>query len=366
MQSILQTGLAAGLSAVSGFHSNEIHRVDSEFDGSKAVLPLDQVPTEDGRLTVKAKYGDVKVPYLSWGAWPWGDTATWHWKDEERPGVNAGWELAKKHGQIFIDTAQGYGNGKSEEICGEMVRGMPRDSYVIQTKWWVVPDSLQNLSADAPETNLKESLKRTGLDFIDIYMVHGHIHARSIASVAKSLSNCVEKKMCKAVAVANYDIESMLEMQKELAKYGIPLGANQCEFSVLRRYPEVHGLLQACKDNGIVFQSYSSLGQGRLTGKYTAEKEPPKSYRFSSYPMKELEPTIKVLESIAKDHKVSTSAVALNYNLSKGILPVVGFRNVGQVEQNVQALGWRLSMDEMKRIDEVSILGQTTILWQQD
>jgi len=366
MQSILQAGLSSGLSAVSGFHSNKLNRVDPKFDGSKAILPLNQVPTFDSRITIKAKYGDVKVPYLSWGAWSWGDQSTWHWDDKERPAVNAGWELAKKYNQTFIDTAQGYGSGRSEEICGELFRGMPRDSYVIQTKWWVVPDSIQNISSDAPEINLKESLKRMNLDFVDIYMVHGHIHARSIASVAKSLSNCVEKKMCKAVAVANYDIDSMLEMQKELAKYGIPLGANQCEFSVLRRYPEVHGLLQTCKDNGIVFQSYSSLAQGRLTGKRTPENEPPKSYRFSSYPMKDIMPTVKVLEGIALDRKISTSAVALNYNLSKGILPVVGFRNAGQVEQNLQALGWRLSMEEMKRIDEVSVLGQTTRLWQQD
>lgn len=229
----------------------------------------------------------------------------------------------------------------------------------------MVPDSPSNFKADAPETYLRESLKRMKIDTCDIYLVHGHIHARSISSVAKSLSECVEKGLTKCVGVANYSADDMLQMRDELAKYDIPLAVNQVEFNVLRRFPESSGLLAKCKENGIVLQSYSSLAQGRLTGKYTAEREPPSSYRFSSYPMKDLKPTIDVLEAIARDRKVATSAVALNYNLSKGISPVVGFRNAGQVEQNVQCLGWRLSLDEVKRIDEVSLEGKKTVLWQQ-
>lgn len=124
----------------------------------------------------------------------------------------------------------------------------------------------------------------------------------------------------------------MLQMRDELAKYDIPLAVNQVEFNVLRRFPETSGLLQTCKEEGIIMQSYSSLAQGRLTGKYTKDREPPKSYRFSSYPMSELEGTIKVLEEIARERKVATSAVALNYNLSKGVVPVVGFRNFSSSE----------------------------------
>jgi aryl-alcohol dehydrogenase-like predicted oxidoreductase len=114
-----------------------------------------------------------------------------------------------------------------------------------------------------------------------------------------------------------------------------------------------------------VFQGYSSLAQGRLTGKYNKDHPPPKEYRFSSYPMEELEPTLKVIESIAKDHNLPMSAVALNYNLSKGALPLVGIRRPLHVEQNMQALGWRLTEDEIKRLDAVSLKGKATRLWQQ-
>lgn len=179
------------------------------------------------------------------------------------------------------------------------------------------------------------------------------------------MAKCVDEGLCKTVAVANYSKEDMLEMQAALAKYDVPLALNQCEYHLVRRLPETSGLLQACKDNGIQFQSYSSLAQGRLSGKYSAKNEPPKTYRFSSYPMKDLEPTLTVLKTIAEKRGVTIPAVSLNYNISKGVLPVVGIRKLEQAQSNIQALGWRLSPEEIKQLDAVSIEGKATKLWQQ-
>ena len=135
---------------------------------------------------------------------------------------------------------------------------------------------------------------------------------------------------------------------------------------MIRRLPEVEeGLLKACRENDIAFQSYSSLAQGRLTGKYTAGNEPPKTYRFSSYPMKDLEPVLEVIRRIAERRGVSMSAVALNYNIGKGVIPVVGVRKPSQARANLEAFGWRLSEAEYKEMDNVSILGNDTKLWQQ-
>ena len=203
------------------------------------------------------------------------------------------------------------------------------------------------------------------LDCIDIYMVHGHIHAQSIATIAKSLADCVDQGLTKTVGVANYSASDMLQMRDELAKYDIPLAVNQCEYSILRRQPEVSGLLQTCKDNDIVYQSYSSLAQGRLTGKYTVDNPPPSSRRFSSYPMEEIQPTLDVMGKIAEKRGVTIPAVGLNYNLVHGIVPVVGVRSVKQAEGNSEALGWRLSDEEIAELDKVSFEGKTTALWQQ-
>jgi glucose-6-phosphate 1-epimerase len=77
-----------------------------------------------------------------------------------------------------------------------------------------------------------------------------------------------------------------------------------------------------------------------------------------------LEGTINVLKSIAEEHRVPVSAVALNYSINKGVIPLVGVRDAEQVEDDMQALGWRLTEDEIHRIEEVSFEGNTSALLQ--
>lgn len=77
-----------------------------------------------------------------------------------------------------------------------------------------------------------------------------------------------------------------------------------------------------------------------------------------------LEPTLSVLEQIAEERRVPVAAVALNFSINKGVLSLVGIRSGEQAEQDMQALGWRLTPEEMRRIESVSIEGHTTVLWQ--
>jgi aryl-alcohol dehydrogenase-like predicted oxidoreductase len=366
MQKVLQTGLSAGMSATEGLHSSKPKPVDPSFDGLESLLPEGFIPKKTTQVILRGKGGEIRAPCMNIGAWSWGDTATWHWKPEELPGLKEAWKMLYENGINWIDTAQAYGSGESERICGELVEGLPRDSFIMQTKWYVVPNVENVLSpTHAPTKMLKDSLERMRLDYVDVYLVHGHIHVSSLSQVAKGLAECVELGLTRTVGVANYDEEDMIKLADELSKYGIPLATNQCEFSVLRRHPEVHGLIKACRERGIVFQSYSSVAQGRLTDKYTTENPPPSSHRFSSYDMKDIESTKQVMGSIAQEHSVSTAAVALNYNIIKGAVPTVGVRNVAQVQENLRAFEWRLSNDEIKKIDSVSFEGKKTALWQQ-
>lgn len=368
MQSILQTGLSSGLAATSGFHKSTPPPMPSDYNHKSDLTPTSFVPSAQEKVTYRGKHANVTGSRLVIGAWPWGDKATFHWKDDELPAVREAWKALLDNGINHIDTAQVYGSGESERICGELVKGMSRESFVMQTKFWVLPDDPTVVKdwKNAPLTTLKSSLERCGLESMDVYMVHGHIHPQSIATIAKSLADSVDQGLAKTVAVANYSKDDMLTMQSELAKYGVPLAANQCEYHAMRREPEVSGLLKACKDNDIVFQSYSSLAQGRLSGKYTAEDAgPPSTYRFSNYPMKEYGPVLRVLGEIAEAREVSVAAVTLNYNMVHGIAPVVGVRNPEQAKSNAGAYGWRLSDEEIERIDEVSSQGKTTKLWQQ-
>ncbi|KAK4214317.1 aldo-keto reductase [Rhypophila decipiens] len=339
MQKILQTGLSAGMSSASGYHSSKPKPCPRELDGAN-LQPSSFQPTPSSRISFPvAKGSPVEASPICIGAWSWGDTATWHWDHEtEWPRVQAAFQHLISSGINFFDTAQAYGNGKSEELLGELIKAnnLPRDSYVIQTKWLGNMTQVSNLThpSDAPYHTLKGSLKRLGLDYIDIYLVHGPIHIQSIASVAKSLHRCVEDGLTKAVGVANYDPDDLLKMQEELEK-------------------------------GIVFQGYSSLAQGRLTGKYTQEHAPPKTYRFSSYDMGDIRQTVDTVKEVALKRGKEMASVALNWSVCKGAVPVVGIRNLEQARQAVDALGWRLTEEEMRQIDAVSVEGNRTALWQQ-
>lgn len=367
MDKILQAGLAAGMSATAGIHHDtKPERPDPQFDG-KNLMPQSFCPDAKSRVSIPTKSGvPIKASYLCVGGWSWGDTGTWHWKPEELPRVKDAWRDLYSAGINFIDTAEAYGNGRSEEITGELVQGLPRDSFVIQSKWFGLPVAPNNIirSAEAPVEAVKGTLKRTKLEYIDILLVHGPIHPQSIATAAEGLARVVDQGLARTVGVANYSLDDFMTMRKELAKHGIPLSINQCEYSILRRIPEIDGDMHAYQEMDVIFQSYSSLAQGRLSGKYTPEHPPPSTHRFSNYDMAEIAPTLDVLRDIAAKRGKSMAAVALNYNISKGALPLVGIRCREHAHDALESLGWRLDPEEVKRLDEHSVLGKRTKLWQ--
>ena len=366
-QYAVQTGLALGMSATEGIHEPHPKAVDSSRADAAYVLPADVIPDSQSRIALHARGGkEVLIPYLSIGAWAWGDTATYGYDaTKDLPRIHAAWEKLKSVGLTFVDTAQSYGDGESERICGTLFKGMPRDSFVVQTKWMSFP-SLTNalMQSSGPKYKLKESLRLLGLDYVDIYLVQGPIHPSMTSTVAKGLAECVELGLTRAVGVSNYDTQEMIKMADELAQHSVPLSVSQCEYSVIRRLPEVSGMIRECHKRGICFQGFASLAQGRLTGKYSRFNQPQRTLRFSSYPMHMLEPTIDVLKSIAEEHRVPVPAVAINYSINKGVVPVVGIRDAEQAEQNMQALGWRLTEDEIRRIEAVSMQGHTSALLQ--
>lgn len=365
-QKSLQAGLTVGMSATAGFHHSPPNPVPADMIGANT-LPASEVRSARDRIDLPAVNGPVQVSPLCIGAWPWGDKGTWHWDEDQLPAVRAAWRLLYDAGVNYIDTAQVYGDGRSEEIVGELIRDLPRDSVVVQTKYLGLPADPSNYmhTVDAPLRKLKATLARTKLDYVDVYMVHGPIHPQSIDSVAKGMAQCIEAGLARVVGIANYDRDGLVEFADALKAHGVPLALHQVEYSVLRRLPEQLGEVTTCRERGIVFQGYSSLANGRLSGKYTPDYPPPRTYRFSNYNMKDVMPTVGVLEEIGRRHGGKAPAsVALNWCVSKGALPVVGIRNEEQARQAVDALGWRLTEEEVAEVDRHSLLGYTTKLWQ--
>jgi aryl-alcohol dehydrogenase-like predicted oxidoreductase len=177
------------------------------------------------------------------------------------------------------------------------------------------------------------------------------------------MADAVEAGKVKAVGVSNYSAEQMRLAHAELAKRGIPLASNQVQYSLLYRKPEVDGVLDACRELGVTLIAYSPLGQGALTGKYSVNQRAGGFFRrmlpnFSREAMNSIQPVIDLLQKIGERYGRSPSQVALRWLIENEIvLPIPGVKNSRQAAENIGALTFRLTLDE------VEMLSQVTAAW---
>ena len=219
---------------------------------------------------------NLRVPRMGVGAMVWGDpkglarlhpaTTAYggsHGIEEEKRAV----EVSLEAGANLFDTAAFYSLGAAELRLGELTRGK---DVLIATKF---PGGFSFKEEELPK-QLEGSLNRLGRDYIDLYQHHFPNARLSIPKLMDQLADAVEAGKIKAVGVSNYSVEQMREAHAALAKRGIPLASNQVEYSLLKRQPEVDGVLDACRELGITLMAYSPLAGGMLTGKYSAQNRP--------------------------------------------------------------------------------------------
>jgi aryl-alcohol dehydrogenase-like predicted oxidoreductase len=170
------------------------------------------------------------------------------------------------------------------------------------------------------------------------------------------MAECVKSSLTRTVGVSNFNQTQMLAAYSALARQNIPLASNQVHYSLLNREVEKNGLLARCMELGIRLIAYSPLEKGLLTGKYDANNRPPgtRGGMFSGI-LPKLEPLLKLMTTIGQDHGgKSNSQVALNWVTCKGALPIPGAKNANQAQENAGALGWKLTEEEVSKLDEMS------------
>jgi aryl-alcohol dehydrogenase-like predicted oxidoreductase len=315
---------------------------------------------------------DVLIPRLGVGTWAWGDESTWgmggYDTDLTRDSIRAAWDASIDAGVTLFDTAEVYGRGESERIIGSLLAADPdrASRAVIATKFMPSPWKLNVHSALL--SALRSSLGRLGRESVDLYQIHGPISLRSHAALAGALAAAHGEGLVKAVGVSNYSIKETRSMARALESHGLALATNQIEFSLLRRAPETSGLLAACADLGVTPLAYSPIGQGRLTGKYSAADPPPGKRNFSNHPMEVVDGVVAELRRIGDEHGGKLpSQVALNWVIAKGAVPIPGAKNHHQAEENSGALGWELDGDQLARLDRAALPGirnLTSRVWQ--
>jgi aryl-alcohol dehydrogenase-like predicted oxidoreductase len=287
------------------------------------------------------------------GAWQWGDRIVWqygHNYGEEE--VRQAFQISANEGIRFVDTAEIYGNGRSERLLGQFLKETDQP-ILVATKFFPLP---WRFTKGALPRALKGSLARIRVESVDLYQIHWPSPVMNTDKLMEGLAECVKSGMTRTVGVSNFGQSRMVAAYSSLARHNIPLASNQVHYSLLNRDAEKNGTLARCKELGIRLIAYSPIEKGMLSGKYNAETPPPGS-RATSYSglLPKLGPLLKVMTEIGQDHGGKSNAqVALNWTVCKGALPIPGAKNAGQAQQNAGALGWKLTDDEVAKLDEMS------------
>ena len=265
---------------------------------------------------------DIKLPKIALGAWAWGNDGTFGSgiAPEELKPI---FDTAMDAGLNLWDTAYAYGMGTSEKVLAGFLEGLPRESYLVSDK--LTPQCIDAAAADPVAAMHDMQLELMGLDRFDIYWVHNTSEApKWTRALAEFFEGRDDAPM---IGVSNHNLAEIKEADAILREHGLKLGAVQNHLSLINRSSIDSGILDWCKDNGVVFFSYMVLEQGALSGKYdTTHPMPEGSARAATYNpvLDKLEVLNAKLAEVAEAHNVGLAQVPVAWAIAKGTLPIVG------------------------------------------
>ncbi len=300
--------------------------------------------------------GAPLIPPFGIGAWQWGDRTIWDYgkglfSDED---LHAAFDAALDAGVNFFDTAEVYGEGRSETLLGQFRAARPTPPVVIASKFSPLPTRLRKTALFSA---LKASLERLQLDCLDLYQIHFPPPAFGDDRWLEALAEAHQQGLIRGIGISNYSEADTRRVHARLAALGLPLLSNQVEYHLLNRKAEREGLLKLCEELGVRTIAYSPLAQGLLTGKYTPENPPPglRGRSVSAARLAALPDFTRTVQIIGEARGGKTPAqVALNWVICKEAIPIPGVKNASQTIANLGALGWRLTPEQVTTLDEAA------------
>ncbi len=245
---------------------------------------------------------------------------TWRYRGDAET-LGAGIEL----GATLIDTAEGY---YTEDVVGEAVKGI-RDEIFIATKV-----SGRHLAYEDVLQSAEESLYKLGTDYIDLYQIHWPNSSYPIRETMKAMQELVDRGLVRFIGVSNFDIDEMEEAQSYLNNYQIV--SNQVRYNLNDRSIE-RDLLPYCKEKGITIMAYTPLDDGNLTNTGNTMKGD----------------KMNALETISIEVGKTMGQVALNWCTSReNVVAIPKSNSLERTVENCGASGWRLSADQIERLDD--------------
>ena len=317
------------------------------------------------------KIGDsnLELSVITFGAWAAGG---WMWGGIERNDAIDAIRSAYDSGVTSIDTAPAYGQGDSEEIVGEAIKGIARDKVQILTKYglrWEMTkgefyfrskgnsgEEIDLYKYAGKESIIEEcnnSLRRLGTDYIDLYQIHWHDKTTPIAETMEAVAQLIKQGKVRYAGVCNYAIEQLTEASKH-----IHLVSDQVPFSMLRRDIEKE-TVPHCIKNNLSILAYSPLQRGVLTGKlkpghHFAEGDNRSTIHFfNDENILRTNEFLEKIKPIANEKNITLSQLVLRWTIDQpGItIALVGARNGTQAMQNAKAAEVKLTIEEIKRMN---------------
>jgi len=266
----------------------------------------------------------MNIPKIGMGTWGMGG------KYEKNPAnteesikaLRFGLEL----GYRLIDTAELYGGGLAEEILGEAIEDYKREDIFIISKVWQ-----DNLKYEEVIKAAKGSLKRLGVDYIDLYLIHWSKENRPqkivpLEETIKALEFLAEEKLIKYIGVSNASVGLLKQTQSCLKNF--KLAANQIEFNLIDHSAEKE-ILPYCKSHDIKLIAYRPLVKGDL------------SWAENS-----------VIKKLGVKYKKTPAQIVLNWLIKLGLAPIPKASDLKHLKENLGALGWQMDNEDMELINK--------------
>ncbi|HEY60133.1 MAG TPA: aldo/keto reductase [Anaerolineae bacterium] len=315
----------------------------------------------------------LKASVVALGAWAIGG---WMWGKTDKQAAIKAIQISIEHGINLIDTAPAYGFGNSEKIVGEAIRGR-RDKVILATKLGLVWHIQQGkfffasnekgpsddgelkiykyLSPKSIRYEIENSLRRLGVETIDLYQTHWQDPTTPIVDSMAELLKLKEEGKIRAIGVCNVTLEQL----KEYRKVGI-VDADQEKYSMLDREHEAD-LLPFCQKNKIAFLAYSPLAHGLLTGKISPERKYDEgdqrlsNKRYKPEALNTVKQMLDEFNPISEEHSVSIAqlVIAWTYHQPGCSHVLVGARKPQHAAENALAGDIHLSNAELTIISKI-------------
>jgi len=279
-------------------------------------------------MDYKTLTDNFQIPVLGLGTWGIGGfMETDYLKDKEAvQAIKDAIELGYSH----IDTAELYGAGHTEELIDNAIKNIDRSKLIITSKVFKT-----NLKYDDVIASCRKSLERLQIDFIDIYLIHAPNPEIPLEETMRALDYLVEQGMVKFIGVSNFSVKQMQEGQKysknKIVVNQIPYNLatrNKCHISgCVNMESEI---IPYCQENGIIVMAYRPLERGFL-----------------------LRPN-SLLDSLSRKYGKTKAQIAINWLISKkNIITIPKSTSIDHLKENLGAIGWNLSPEDIKLLDEM-------------